>query len=249
MILLRRMYPVLLVLAIWEISGRLELVDPFLLPPFSAALRALVDNADLLAWDGLITLWRAFAGLLIGGTVGLIVGMLMAWYRPIYEFFDPLVAAIFPTPKLALFPLLMVWLGLGEASKVALVALSAFFPVTVNTYSGMRGVDKFLIWNAQTKGANEFQILVRVMLPAALPFIFTGLRVATAFAFLLALAAEMLAASSGLGFRLIFAQRTFEPATMYASLLIVATLGFLVDRILGVFIRRALVWQDTNDRL
>ena len=245
--LIRRIYPIALVLGLWELSGRLSLVDPFLLPPLSAALAAVVTNADLLVLDSLITLGRAFTGLAIGAFAGLVVGTLMAWYRPVNDFFDPLVSAIFPTPKLALFPLLMVWLGLGEGSKIALIALSAFFPVAVNTLSGMRGVDKFLIWNAQTKGANEFQILRRVMIPAALPFIFTGLRISTAFAFLLAIAAEMLSANSGLGFRLIISQRTFEPATMYASLLLVAALGFTVDRVLGALIRRMLVWQDTAD--
>ena len=244
---LLRLYPIALVLAVWEASTRLGLVDPFLLPSFTAVLKALVANADTLATDSFITLGRAAAGLAIGGSIGLATGMLMARYRAVGDFFDPLVSAIFPTPKLALFPLLMVWLGLGEGSKIALIALSAFFPITVNTYAGIRGVDKFLIWNAQTKGASSFQMLTKVMLPAALPFIFTGLRVSTAFSFLLAIAAEMLSANNGLGFRLIYSQRTFEPETMYASLLLVASLGFIVDRLLGILIRRMLAWQDTTE--
>jgi ABC-type nitrate/sulfonate/bicarbonate transport system permease component len=176
--MLLRLYPIFLVLIVWELSTRLGLVDPFFLPSLSSVLRALVRNADLLAVDALFTLWRAFAGLVIGATAGLVIGTLMATSRYVNDFFDPLIGAIFPMPKLALFPLLMTVLGLGEASKIALIALSAFFPVVINTYGGMRGVDKFLIWNAQTKGANQLQILTRVMLPAALPFIFAGLRVA-----------------------------------------------------------------------
>jgi len=140
----------------------------------------------------------------------------------------------------------MVWLGLGDASKIALVAITAFFPIAINTYAGMRGVDKFLIWNAKTKGANAFQMLTRVMLPAALPFIFAGLRVATSFSFLLVVAAEMLGASGGLGFRILFAQRTFEAETMYAAILFVAALGFVVDRLVGLIGRRLLAWQDTS---
>jgi ABC-type nitrate/sulfonate/bicarbonate transport system permease component len=248
-VILLRLYPIFLVLCVWELSSRLGLVDPFFLPSLSAVAHVLIANADLLAVDALFTLWRAFAGLVIGAMAGVVIGTLMAASRHFNDFFDPLIAAVFPTPKLALFPLLMTVLGLGEASKVALIALSAFFPVVINTYGGMRGVDKFLIWNAQTKGASQPQILLRVMLPASVPFIFTGLRVATAFSFLLAIASEFLAANNGLGFRLIFAQRTFESALMYAALLVVATLGFVVDRLIKYATQRMLVWQDTKDQM
>ena len=125
------------------------------------------------------------------------------------------------------------------------MALTAFFPLVINTYSGMKGVDKFLIWNARTKGASEFQVLTRVMMPAALPFIFAGVRIATSFSFLLVVAAEMLGSTDGLGFRILYAQRTFEANTMYAAILFVAVLGYLVDRIVGLIGRRLLVWQDT----
>ena len=195
--------------------------------------------------DAVSSLWRAGIGLLIGGGVGLAVGMAMARSKFAEDFFDPLISALFPTPKLALFPLLMVWLGLGDGSKIALVALTAFFPLVINTYSGMKGVDKFLIWNARTKGASEFQVLTRVMMPAALPFIFAGVRIATSFSFLLVVAAEMLGSTDGLGFRILYAQRTFEANTMYAAILFVAVLGYLVDRIVGLIGRRLLVWQDT----
>lgn len=239
------LYPIVLVLAIWEIAAGSGFVDPLFLPSLSEALQSMFENRLLLANDAAISIFRAFSGLAIGGTVGLTIGMLMARYKAFEQFFDPLISAIFPTPKLALFPLLMVWLGLGETSKIALVGLTAFFPVAVNTYAGMRSVDKFLVWNARSKGANSFQTLTRVMLPAALPFIFTGIRVATSFSFLLVVAAEMLGANGGLGFRILYSQRTFESSTMYAAILLVATLGFTVDRLIGVIGRRLLVWQDT----
>lgn len=242
------LYPLAVVLVLWELSARLALVDPLFLPSLSAALKSMAANYALLASDAVATLMRAFAGLSIGASVGLAIGMLMARYRAIDSFFDPLIAAIFPTPKLALFPLLMVWLGLGESSKIALVAVTAFFPVAINTYAGMRNVDKFLIWNARTKGADAFQMLTRVMLPAALPYIFTGVRVATSFSFLLVVAAEMLSANGGLGFRILYSQRTFEVETMYAAILLVATLGFTVDRLVGLIGRRLLSWQDTAAR-
>lgn len=233
------------VLILWEGSSRLGLVDPMILPSLSEALASIGRNVHLLTVDAGYSLARAFAGLLIGSTVGVILGMLMARYEPVDRIFDPLVGALFPTPKLALFPLLMVWLGLGEASKVALIAISSFFPVLLNTYAGIKGVDRFLIWNARSKGASQIQLLYRVMLPAALPFIFTGFRVATSFSFLLVVAAEMLSSNSGLGYRIMYAQRTFETETMYGALLIVACLGFIVDRLVGILGGRLLSWQDT----
>jgi ABC-type nitrate/sulfonate/bicarbonate transport system permease component len=245
---LLKLYPLAVVLAIWELSARFGLVDPIFLPSLSAALKTMFDNAGLLSTDAAISLGRAFAGLAIGASVGLVLGMLMARFRLVDQFFDPIVAAVFPTPKLALFPLLMVWLGLGEGSKIALIAITTFFPVVINTYAGMRSVDKFLIWNARSKGASERQTLFLVMLPCALPYIFAGVRVATSFSFLLVVAAEMLSASNGLGFRILYAQRTFEAETMYAAILVVAMLGFTVDRIIGLIGRRLLAWQDTAAR-
>jgi ABC-type nitrate/sulfonate/bicarbonate transport system permease component len=242
---LLKFYPLAVVLAIWELSARFDLVDPLFLPAFSAALKAMFDNAGLLSIDAVISLRRAFSGLAIGASVGLVMGMLMARFRLVDQFFDPIVAAVFPMPKLALFPLLMVWLGLGEGSKVALIAITTFFPVVINTYAGVRSVDKFLIWNARSKGANELQLLILVMLPCALPYIFAGVRVATSFSFLLVVAAEMLSANNGLGFRILYAQRTFEAEMMYAAILVVAMLGFTVDRVIGLIGRRLLAWQDT----
>lgn len=242
------LYPLALVLAAWELAARAGWVDPLFLPSLSAALQSMLANAGMLASDAGMSLMRAFTGLFIGAAAGLTVGMLMARYRVIDSFVDPLIAAIFPTPKLALFPLLMVWLGLGEASKIGLVAITAFFPVAINTYAGMRNVDKFLIWNARSKGANAFQLLMQVMLPAALPFIFTGFRVVTSFSFLLVVAAEMLSANGGLGYRILYSQRSFDSETMYAAILLVASLGFAVDRLIGLLGRKLLAWQDTAVR-
>lgn len=241
-----RLYPLALLLLAWELVARAGLVDPLFLPPLSAVLRTVAGNLDVLVTDSLVSLMRAFSGLAIGALAGIAAGMLMARWRPVEQFLDPLMAAIFPTPKLALFPLFMVWLGLGEASKIALVAVTTFFPLAINTFIGMKGVDRFLIWNARSKGANGAQLLLRVMLPASVPFIFAGFRVATSLSFLLVVAAEMLGANNGLGNRIIYAQRTFENEMMYAAILFIATLGFLLDRLIGFVGRRLLAWQDTS---
>ncbi len=244
---LLRLYPLALLLLVWEIVARLGLVDPLFLPALSGVLKTIAANVDVLLLDSAISLSRAFSGLFIGSMAGIAAGMLMARWRPVEQFLDPLMAAIFPTPKLALFPLFMVWLGLGEASKIALVAVTTFFPLAINTFIGMKGVDRFLIWNAKSKGANGYQLLMRVMLPASVPFIFAGFRVATSLSFLLVVASEMLGANNGLGNRILYAQRTFENEMMYAAILFIATLGFLLDRLIGFIGRRLLAWQDTSN--
>lgn len=240
-----KLYPLALLLVLWQIVGWRGWVDPLFLPALSDVLRTIVNNAPELLTDTAATLSRAAVGLIIGASAGVLTGMLMARYKPVDQFFDPLMAVIFPTPKLALFPLLMVWLGLGEASKIALVAITTFFPICINTYSGMKGVDRFLIWNARSKGANDFQVLYKVMLPASVPFIFAGFRVATSFSFLLIVAAEMLGANNGLGNRILYAQRTFESELMYGAIILIASLGFTLDRVIGAIGRRLLAWQDS----
>ncbi|HEX7589199.1 MAG TPA: ABC transporter permease subunit, partial [Anaerolineae bacterium] len=152
--------PLAFVAVAWELVARLGWVDPLFLPRFSGVLGALWSGlfvSGFLVTDAAYSLMRAMVGLAIGGTVGVLLGTLMGQFRPVRVFLDPLVSFLFPMPKLAIFPLILVWLGLGESSKIAVVAISAFFPVAVNAYTGIRNVDKFLIWNALSKGANQRQ--------------------------------------------------------------------------------------------
>ncbi len=246
--LLEKLYPIAVVIIAWELVARLKLVDPLFLPTFTGVVATMwngIFGDGFLVVDAGYSLMRAFVGLVIGGGTGILVGTLMGQFRPVRQFCDPLVSFLFPTPKMALFPLIMVWLGLGESSKIAVVAISAFFPVAINTYTGIRNVDKFLIWNALSKGASRLQLLALVLIPATIPYIFAGVRVAASFSFLIAVAVEMLQSNNGLGYRILFAKSTFEPETMYAAVLLAAGLGFLVDRLVGMIGRRLLVWQET----
>ena len=154
---------------------------------------------------------------------------------------------LFPTPKLTLFPLLLLGLGMGHASKIALIGITCFFPVVIDTYGGVRNADKYLVWNALTKGASTAQVLRRVLLPAASPFIYTGVRVASSFSFLMIVASEMIAANEGLGFYIIFSERTFNVANMHAGIILIAALGFTLDRLILRLQRRLFAWQDTPE--
>jgi ABC-type nitrate/sulfonate/bicarbonate transport system permease component len=245
-----RYYPVALIFVAWELASRLGLFDPIFVPALSDVLATLYSELfvthDLLVHMG-VSFARAGVGFALAATVGITVGILMGRFRPIESFVDPLISALFPTPKLAIFPLMMVFLGIGDASKIALIFLGCFFPIVISTYTGVRNVDKYFIWNARTKGANERQVLLTVVFPAAMPFVFAGLRVATSTAFLLIVASELIAANEGLGYLIIYAQRTFNAPMMFSGVLMVAAMGFVVDRLLLALGRWLFAWQEHDN--
>ena len=242
-----RYYPVALIFVLWEICSRLGLLDPIFVPPLSDVLSTLYEELfvthELLVHMG-YSFARAGIGFALAASVGITVGIFMGRFRAVESFVDPLVSALFPTPKLAIFPLMMVFLGIGDASKIALIFLGCFFPIVISTYTGVKNVDKYFIWNARTKGASHRQVLWTVVFPAAMPFVFAGLRVATSTAFLLIVASELIAANEGLGYLIIYAQRTFNPTLMFSGVLMVACMGFIVDRLLLALGRWLFAWQD-----
>jgi ABC-type nitrate/sulfonate/bicarbonate transport system permease component len=244
---LLRYYPVALIFVLWEVSSRLGFLDPIFVPPFSEVLKTLYEELfvthDLLVHMG-FSFARAGIGLALATVVGIAVGIFMGRFRAVENFVDPLISALFPTPKLAIFPLMMVFLGIGDASKVALIFLGCFFPIVISTYTGVKNVDKYFIWNARTKGASHRQVLWTVVFPAAMPFVFAGLRVATSTAFLLIVASELIAADEGLGYLIIYAQRTFNPTLMFSGVLMVASMGFIVDRLRLALGRWLFAWQE-----
>ena len=242
-----RYYPVFLIFLVWEILSRLDVLDPMFMPPLEDVARTFYQQVfvthELLGHIG-VSFMRAGAGLGLAAVVGIAAGILMGRVRAIESFLDPLISALFPTPKLALFPLMMIFLGIGDASKIALIFLGCFFPIVINTYTGVKNVDKFLVWNALTKGASHRQLIWHVIIPASLPFVFAGLRVATSTAFLLIVASELIAANDGLGYLIMFAERSFDPALMWCGILVIAGMGFTVDRLLLALGARLFVWQD-----
>jgi ABC-type nitrate/sulfonate/bicarbonate transport system permease component len=242
-----RYYPVFLIFLIWEVLSRLDVLDPMFMPPLEDVARTFYQQVfvthELLGHIG-VSFMRAGAGLGLAAVVGIAAGILMGRVRAVESFLDPLISALFPTPKLALFPLMMIFLGIGDASKIALIFLGCFFPIVINTYTGVKNVDKFFVWNALTKGANHRQLIWHVIIPASLPFVFAGLRVATSTAFLLIVASELIAANDGLGYLIMFAERSFDPALMWCGILVIAAMGFTVDRLLLALGARLFVWQD-----
>lgn len=241
--------PFVLVLAVWELLSLTGVFDPTLIPAPTTVAVTLWDELFVTGemWPSIgVTLYRAVAGLILGSAIGLVLGVFMGQFRWVANLLEPLISFAFPMPKLALLPLLIVLLGIGETSLITMVTLGAFFPMVVNTFAGVGGVNRVLLWNARTLGANRLQLLRTVVIHSALPHILSGVRIAGGVSFLLVVAAEMISANTGLGYLIIFSQRNYRPDIVIAGILATATLGFVIDRIVSRSSDALLSWQDTT---
>lgn len=173
----------------------------------------------------LATLLRLGSGLLLGGGSGLLFGLLLGWSNPLRQIFDPWIAAMHGIPKIAILPLFMIIFGIGETSKLMVVAFSAFFPMIINTMAGVQQIAPVYLEVAQSYGATNHKLLRRVIIPGSLPFIVTGLRLALNTALLLTVAVELVSAKDGLGAMIWLAWQTLRVAELYVALVVIAFLG------------------------
>jgi ABC-type nitrate/sulfonate/bicarbonate transport system permease component len=241
---------VALLLAGIEAAVEAGLVKRALLPPPSAVWAVL---ADLLASGEVLgplsqTLARLAQGFAIGAVLAVLVGLLMGHFRTVHDLLEPMVELVRPLPKSALIPVLILFLGLGEAMKVTSVALAVFFPVLVATIQGVRGVDPVLIDTARTFRHGHARILACIILPASLPYIATGLRIALGLGLVLATLSEMLAGTGGIGFVILDAQRSFRVRHMYAWIVVLAVVGLVLNSAFVVLERLASRWQHVGHR-
>src|SRR5262245_32498579 len=216
-------------LAIWQVLLMLGFGDRRFIPaPTDIAERFwhLAANGELWVHTG-VTLYRVFAGFVIGAVPAIAIGLVMAMFKPVRIFFDPLIAALFPIPKVALMPLLLLAFGFGDASKIALVATAVFFPVVVNTYAGAANIDK-IYWDvAKNYGASSYILFTRVVFFGALPMIFAGLKRALAGAFGVLVAGASVAAESALGDRISKWWGRLQVDYVSAGIVVVGGLGLI----------------------
>jgi ABC-type nitrate/sulfonate/bicarbonate transport system permease component len=190
-----------------------------------------------------VTLWRVFAGFVIGAAPAVAVGLLMAMSRPVRIFFDPLIAMLFPIPKIALMPLIMLALGFGDASKIALVATGVFFPVVINTYAGAANIDK-IYWDvAKNYGASPTVVFTRIVLYGAMPMIFAGLRIALAVAFIVLIAAEFIAGKTGIGYLIWNSWGLLQVDIMFAGIVTIGLLGLVTAVLFQALERKIIPWK------
>ena len=192
---------IIVLLVGWELLARSGMFSRFLLPPLSLVLERVGADAvsGLLLDDLTQTLYRTLVGFLISAALGIVLGVLIARTRFMYWLLDPIVSVGFPTPKIAFLPVFMLWFGVYNLSKVALIVFNAVFPVIIATVAGTQAVEKELLWSARSLGASERELLWEIVMPAALPQIMTGLQVAMPIVLVIALVTEMLMGGTGIG--------------------------------------------------
>ena len=241
-----RYAPLLILAAVWEAVVRFGLVSDSVLPSLVDVVRAwfgLMNSGDL--WlNTAVSLYRAGAGLALAVVVGAVLGVAMAWYRPVNALASPLVEMLYPMPKSALIPVTAVWLGFGDGSKILLIFLGCMLPVTLGAFNGARSSDQVLVWSARSMGASRLRVLWDVVVPSALPELLNGVRTALALSFVLLVSSELIVARSGLGHLIGFLGDGGVYDAMFAAVLTVAFLGFFADRLYQRLERRVLRWRE-----
>ncbi len=241
---------ILLVLAVWQYSA-VFLVHTPTWPPVTRVWAALVENVA----DGTLpghlwaTFWRQMLGYSIAVVLGVGLGLAMGYFRFLYNLFEPLVEVLRPIPGAAYLPVLVLFVGIGHEMKVILILIASFFPVLLNTYSGVRGIDVVQLDTARTLGLNTLQTFRELIVPAASPQILTGMRISLAISLILAILGEMIVSNDGLGYYTLLAQRTFKVPEMYAGLFTLAIFGYLLNRVFLLGEARLIRWHhETSGR-
>ena len=227
-----RYLPLLLLAVAWEVVARLELVSSTALPPLSDVVAAWVDmikDGELIT-NGASSLYRAGAGLALSIIVGTLLGIGMAWWKPVNVLLAPIVEIFYPLPKSALIPVTVIWLGFGDGSKILLIFLGCMLPVTIGAFNGARSSEQVLVWSARSMGASRLRMLWDVVLPSAMPELLNGIRTALALSFILLVSSELIVAQKGFGYLIGFLGANGTYDAMYAVVFSVAFLGFAADR-------------------
>jgi ABC-type nitrate/sulfonate/bicarbonate transport system permease component len=236
---------ILVLLLAWEGVARSGAVTAYMLPRLSDVIARIAHDAvdGNLAEIVALTLYRALVGFAIAAVGGIALGLAMSRSVGVRWFFDPLISVGFPMPKIAFLPIIVLWLGVYDVSKISMVVFDAIFPVVTATLAGLAGVERELIWSARNLGARERELLWQVMLPAALPQIMTGLQVALPIALIVEVIAEMKMSGYGIGAAMITASRFADSRGVFAGILEIAVIGYVLVKGMALVRRRLLAWH------
>ncbi len=230
----------------WEWFAKSGRVTPFALPALSDVLLRIGDdaaNGSLLLNTGL-TLYRAMVGFLIASVAGVLLGAAMSRNALARWLFDPVISVGFPMPKIAFLPIVILWLGFFDITKIAMVVFDAIFPVVTATIAGIEGVERELIWSARNMGAKDRELVAQIILPAALPQILTGLQVALPLSLIVAIVAEMMMGGYGLGGAMMTASRFADSRGVFAGIVEIAVVGYCLVKAMALIRRRLLLWHQ-----
>lgn len=238
-------------LALWEVLARAEMVNTLLFPRVSLILRylgELLAGGDILVQVA-ISLARSLSAYVIAALFAISLGVIMGYYRIVYEVVEPFMEMLRPMPIVALIPVIILFLGLGWQMKVFIIFLACVWPILLNTIDGVRGIDAVLLHTARTFGASPTQLLRYVILPAALPVIVTGLRISVATSLILMVISEMIGGMNGIGFFILNAQRKMRVLDMFAGIIILGVIGYLFNLLFRLASNRLIHWHHGMTRL
>ena len=241
-----RVFSVLALAVAWEALARGGTFTPYQLPALSVVLERIWSDAaagDL--WiNTALTLYRALTAFCIAAVGGVLIGTAMSRNTLAHWFFDPIVSIGFPMPKIAFLPVVILWLGVYDTSKITIVVVDAIFPVIAATIIAIKGVERELIWSGRNMGASDRELLTQIVLPAALPQIMTGLQVALPLSLIVAVVAEMLMGGYGLGGAMMTASRFANSPGVFAGIVEIAVVGYALVKAMALIRRRLLIWHQ-----
>jgi NitT/TauT family transport system permease protein len=238
-------YPIVLALVAWEAFAQFGAENPRLFPGLGAIAQQtmiLLRGHQLGPHLG-ASMTRVALGFGLAVVAGVPLGMLMGRSPRLGRTIEPLFSLGYPVPRIALYPIAVFMFGIGHFSKVILVGLECLYPIAIQTYYGTRNVNRLYIWSARNMGATPAQVFWRVIAPAAAPHVFSGLRIALPIAFIVTVLTEMVSSTEGLGWLILYASASLVQARVFASVLIVAAIGFAVDRALAMLRNRLISWE------
>lgn len=245
-----RVFSILVLIVAWEGLARSGMFTSFVLPSLSSVIARIGTDAtsgDLFINTGL-TVYRAMVGFLICAIGGVLIGLAMSRSAIANWFFDPIVSIGFPMPKIAFLPVVILWLGVYDVSKITMIVIDAIFPVIAATLIAIRSVDRELIWSARNMGASDRELMWQIVLPAAMPQILTGLQVALPLSLIVAVVAEMLMGGYGLGGAMMTASRFADSRGVFAGIVEIAIVGYVLIKAMTMLRRRLLIWhQEANE--
>jgi ABC-type nitrate/sulfonate/bicarbonate transport system permease component len=237
--------PVVGLLLLWEATARSGAFSDFVLPAASTVFARIgADAASGELWGHLgLTLYRALFGFAIATAIGIGLGLLVNRVAALRWFFDPIISVGFPMPKIVFLPVVTLWLGFHDASKITMVVFDAVFPVVTATIAGTQAVEKELVWSARSLGASERRLVGEIIFPAALPQVLTGLQVALPIALIVCVVAEMLTGGKGLGGAMLSASRMADSPGVFAGIVEIAIAGYVLVKSMALVRRRLLLWH------
>ena len=245
----RQIASVVGLLLVWQVLVQAGRINPLFLPAPLSVLGSMweMTRSGELPWAVLLSLNRVVQGFVYGALIGVVLGLLAGAIRWIEDLLDPWVAAVYPIPKSALFPLFLLWFGLGDPSKIVTIAVGVLFLVLVNTITGVRSINPVLLKAAQDLGASRLQIFAKVILPGALPNIFTGLRLGAGMALILVFITEIEATKAGLGFLLWEAFQLMDTRHVFVGVVTFGLLGVATTWLLQWLERVACPWIQRSN--